>query len=435
MSLFPSGEPAASGPAASSPCPVRRAMNSIGTKGSCLESRNAAPGEGLLGIVAESTAVQTIASMAVLLVPAVAPEVARDVGIPASMVGYQIGLLYIAAMASSLVAGGLVRRYGACRTGQISMALTALGCLAVTIPHLGALLAGSFAIGLGYGMPNPSAAHLLARHAPEHRRNLIFSIKQTGVPLGGMAAGLLGPSMAVAYGWEAGLLACAVAAAGLCLIAQPVRNRWDADRSPGSPVLRMPFEGLRAVASDRRLSLLAGASLCFSAIQLSVMSFMVVLLVEEVGTGLVAAGSILAVSQVAGVVGRLLWGGAADRVGDANLILIFLAAIMAAACAAVVAIGPDWPLPAVTAVFAILGLSAAGWNGVFLAEVAKRSHVSQIGATTGAVMFFTFLGVVVGPPTLSFAHDAFGGYAASFSVLALAASVGGILALFARRTR
>ncbi|QQP93265.1 MFS transporter (plasmid) [Skermanella sp. TT6] len=395
--------------------------------------RNGAPAVDLFGVVAETTAVQTIASMAVLLVPAIAPEIARVLGVPASMIGYQIGALYVAAMGSSLVAGGLVRRYGACRTSQISMACTALGCIAITVPHLGTLLVGSLAIGAGYGLPNPSAAHLLVRHAPERRRNLIFSIKQTGVPLGGMAAGLLGPFLAVSYGWQSGLIACAAAAAGLCLVAQRVRDRWDVDRAPGSPVLRMPLEGLRAVAGSRRLSLLAGASLCFSAIQLSVMSFMVVLLVEEVGIGLLAAGSILAASQVAGVLGRILWGAVADRTGDASLVLILLAAIMAGACAMVVTIGPAWPISLVTAIFAILGLTAAGWNGVFLAEVAKRSHFAQIGATTGAVMFFTFLGVVVGPPTLSFAHDAFGGYAAGFIALAVAALLGGALAFMARR--
>lgn len=70
----------------------------------------------------------------------------------------------------------------------------------------------------------------------------------------------------------------------------------------------MPLDGIRAVAASRRLALPTAASPCFSAIQPSVMSFMAVLLVEEVGIGLVAAGAILAAAQVAGVVGRVLWG-------------------------------------------------------------------------------------------------------------------------------
>lgn len=111
---------------------------------------------------------------------------------------------------------------------------------------------------------------------------------------------------------------------------------------------------------------------------------MVVLLVEEVGVGLLAAGSILAASQVA------------DRTGDASPVLILLAAIMAGACAMVVTVGPAWPLPVVAVIF-------------------------------------TCLGVVVGHPTLSFAHDAFGGYAAGFIALAVAALLGGALAFKARR--
>jgi MFS family permease len=331
------------------------------------------------------------------------------------------------------VAGGLIRRYGACRTSQISMTCTAFGCLAIAVPHLGTLLLGSLAIGVGYGMPNPAASHLLAHNSPAHRRNLIFSIKQTGVPLGGMAAGLLGPAMAVAFGWQSAFLACAAAAVALCLSAQHVRASWDADRLPGARWLRMPLDGIRTVFQIRALSFLTAASLCFSAIQLSVMSFMVVLLVEEIGLSLVMAGAILAAAQVAGVVGRVLWGGVADRAGDANLVLIFLALVMAGACATVVAIGPGWPPLLITLVFVVLGLTASGWNGVFLAEVAKRSGAAPIGTTTGGVMFFTFLGVVAGPPSLSLAHDAFQGYAASFLVLVLVASLGGLFAFLARR--
>jgi MFS family permease len=391
-----------------------------------------AVGGGLLAVVAETTAVQMVASMAVLLVPAIAPEVARVLGVPASLVGVQIGVLYVAAMASSLVAGALIRRFGACRTSQVCMALTAAGCLAIAVPHIVTLLLGSLAIGAGYGLPNPTAAHLLARRTPPSRRNLIFSIKQTGVPLGGMAAGLLGPALAVALGWQSPLLFCAISALALAALSQAARAAWDADRIRETGWPRLPLDGIRAVSRSRSLAYLAGSSFFFSAIQLCVMSFMVVLLVEELGVGLVTAGLILAISQVAGVLGRLIWGAVADRVGEGTIVLAGLAAVMALANVGIALAASGLPLVVVGGLFAVLGLTAAGWNGVFLAEVANRSPASEIAATTGGAMFFTFMGVVVGPASLSLAHGIFGGYALSFLALALAALVGGGLALLAR---
>jgi predicted MFS family arabinose efflux permease len=50
-----------------------------------------------------------------------------------------------------------------------------------------------------------------------------------------------------------------------------------------------------------------------------------------------------------------------------------------------------WPL------LAIFGLTAAGWNGVFLAEVSLRVPPSEVGSATGAVMVVMTAGLVGGP--------------------------------------
>ncbi len=59
-----------------------------------------------------------IRPLAVLVVPTIAPKIAETIGIPAGQVGFQISLLYLAAMFGSLSAGTWVARLGPCRTGQ-----------------------------------------------------------------------------------------------------------------------------------------------------------------------------------------------------------------------------------------------------------------------------------------------------------------------------
>ncbi|MEO9788448.1 MAG: hypothetical protein ABJF67_12690, partial [Aurantimonas coralicida] len=95
------------------------------------------PGEAvsLPWLLAETTIIQALGTAAVLTVPALAPAVALTLGVPSSFVGYQVGLVYLAAMLSSLVGGAVVSRWGPCRTGQTAMALTAAGCLLASIPH------------------------------------------------------------------------------------------------------------------------------------------------------------------------------------------------------------------------------------------------------------------------------------------------------------
>ncbi len=388
---------------------------------------------GLTGIVATSTLVQALASMAILTVPAVAPSVAASLGVPAAAVGFQISLLYLAATVASLFGGTLIRRYGACRTSQLCMAATALGCAIAAVPTVPTLALGSLIMGAAYGLPNPAASHLLVRHTPPAHRNLVFSIKQTGVPLGGVAAGLLAPPVTAAFGWQAALILVAVAAAAAVLVEQPMRARLDDDRDPGAPLLRLPLEGLAAVVRQAPLRRLSLAAFCFSGVQLCVMGFLVVLLVEELGVDIITAGVVLAAVQAAGVAGRMLWGLVADRAGDGLLVLAGLGLVMTGTAAAVTVLPAGAPLALVAAIALLLGLTAIGWNGVFLAEVARLSPPGAISSVTGSAMMVTFLGVMVAPTAFALLHDQLGSYRSGYGLLALLGFAGMLLTIAARR--
>ncbi len=80
---------------------------------------------------------------------------------------------------------------------QIALALLAAGCLTAIVPHPVFLFGSAVALGLGYGLVSPPVSQLLARFTPPARRNLVFSLKQTGVPLSGILAAVITPSVAV----------------------------------------------------------------------------------------------------------------------------------------------------------------------------------------------------------------------------------------------
>jgi MFS family permease len=194
----------------------------------------------------------------------------------------------------------------------------------------------------------------------------------------------------------------------------------------------LSLAAFRALAKNPALLRLALASFCFAAIQLCLLAFLVVLLVEELGFDLVTAGAILAAVQVVGALGRILWGMIADRVRDGLAVLLGLALLMAAASAAVIGISSAWPKFLVVAVFQVLGISAVGWNGVFLSEIARLSPPHAIGSTTGAAMFVTFMGVVAGPPAFSALQAALRSYAWSYALLVVFALLAALLIRAAR---
>ena len=371
-----------------------------------------------------TTAIQAMVSMALLTLPAMAPAVARALAVPSTLVGAYVALCYFAAMLSSLVGGTLVRRLGAIRVSQLGLGLCAVGLALCALPWLPAVALGALCIGAGYGPITPASSHLLALTTPAHRMSLVFSIKQTGVPAGGMLAGALVPGLSLWLGWQGTLLAVAGVCALCAALAQPLRAALDADRQPAQPLaLQALFKPIGMVLGQPSLRALAACSFLFSAVQVSTTAYMVTYLNESLGMTLLAAGAALSVSQLAGVVWRIAWGAVADRgLGPRNTLML-LATLMMAGSVLTALLQPQWPTLLIWAIVALLGASAIGWNGVYLATVARQAPPGQAGVATGGTLLFTFMGVVCGSPAFGALAGASGSYRIAFAALALPAAL------------
>ena len=380
--------------------------------------------------------IQALVSMAVLTPAVMAPVVARALGVSAAYLGLYIAIVYVGAMLASLAAGAAVARFGAIRVSQAGLLLCGAGLLLCAISSVWAFALGGLLIGLGYGPITPASSWLLALTTPVHRMSLVFSVKQTGVPLGGMLAGALVPSLILVSGWQGALVAIATANIVCALLSQPLRAGLDADREPGRPLkfgnLAQP---IRVVLSQRSLATLAACSFVFSTVQLVLTGYLVTYLNQVLAYGLVTAGLALSVAQIGGVGGRILWGYIADRWLGANRTLAALASIMAASSLATAMLHVDMPTVLVFAILFVFGVSATGWNGVYLAEVARRAPPGMAGIATGGSLAITFLGVVLGPPLFGALSAAFGSFRAGYAALAIPVALCCIVLLRARPAR
>ena len=100
--------------------------------------------------------------------------------------------------------------------------------------------------------------------------------------------------------------------------------------------------------------------------------------------------------QLSAADGLLVWVDPLHQ-GKARTVLGALGTVMALSAFALSQISPEWPLSAVIALCAVFGATAIGWNGVFVAEVARIAPGGNIALATGAALAFTYLGVVVAP--------------------------------------
>jgi len=143
----------------------------------------------------------------------------------------------------------------------------------------------------------------------------------------------------------------------------------------------------------------------------------------------------LAAAQVGGVVARVGWGLIADRWGRPMRLLGLLALAMGAAAVATGRFTPQWPLAVVALACAAFGATAIGWNGVYLAQVARLAPPGKAGDATGGSLVFTYAGVLFGPPAFTFLVGGGVSYASAFVVLAVPAVACGLWLIWRDRSR
>ncbi len=380
-----------------------------------------------------TTTMQAVATMAAYSVPALAPMVARDIGVDGALIGMFVSVVYGVGIASSLLAAGIIARYGAVRAAQFVL-VCALGLVVVCAQGTAAAVAlGACVLGIAYGLTAPVSTHLLVPRTPPAILNMVLSTRQIGVPLGGVLAATLMPPLALAIGWKAGLLLQAIPIIALILLLEIPRRNWDGARATavvtGKGVLARSLELLRGDSAMQRLTLM---SFIYSGAQLCFVAFMTVHVTSRTGLGLVTAGWALAAYQLTGVVTRPIFGWIADRFVQARIVLAIQGFVMAAAALLAGNFAPGWPVWAIMAVASIAGATASGFTGLAYAEYARLGGARRTEATGlgSAAMFF---GVLVMPSLGSVAITATGSYLAAYGAIAVLAILAATVLLLPQR--
>lgn len=383
-------------------------------------------------VVAVATLAQMVVAMSNILLPTIAPKLAEALGVSPILIGYQVSLTFGVATLATMIGGNVVLRYGAARATQLSIFCCGVGMLLFAIPDVAAIALGSAAIGMGMGMINPAAAHMLVTYTPPARRNIMFSIKQTGVPVGGVITALTAPGIAVHFGYRWSLVV-GVLIAGLLVFMQRYRAHWDSDQRGNGGVEKSAFGGVPLVWQRRSLRWVSLVAMIFSGIQRIVLSFTVVYLVAEGGLGLVEAGVMLSVVQVGGSASRICWGWMADRLGSSLTVLMIICIVSLSSTLILVYFDPGWNRVLIYLLFFVIGATAVGWNGVFHAEAARLSPPGMASVVAAGTTFFVFAGVLIGPAAFAAAYGSVGSYSQTFLMVpAISMLALGLLALAQR---
>lgn len=349
-------------------------------------------------------AVQMATAFLSRIPPTLAPVLAIERGWSDAVVGYLASLNTLGSILFLALGAPFLRRLGSVRALQVGLTLGILGLTLLLPPFTAAAMMAALLIGLGYGPSSPAGNDVLHRTAPPQRRAMIFSIKQAGVPMGGIIAGLMLPPVAEAFGWRVSLLVAGAFVLIIILAVQPMRTDLDAGRQRDEPLsLRTVFSAanllapLSALTASPSLIRLAAAGACLAVGQGIWFAYLMTFAVTVLGYDLSAAGIAFAIMQATSVGGRILLGWLADRFGSPRRLLGLIGLASGLTSLAMAFVAPGWSFVLFCTLAAIAGISVSSWNGVQLSEVARACPSHLVREASAGATLIIFLGYVVAP--------------------------------------
>ncbi|MCG8381855.1 MAG: MFS transporter [Gammaproteobacteria bacterium] len=375
---------------------------------------------------------QSIAYLALLVLPVAAPVVTEELALDPAFIGLYTGIIFAVSTAAQMGCGGVIQRFGGLRAIQTSMVILGVGLVISAAGSATVFLFAAVLMGIFYSVSTPGSSHILSKYSPPQLAPLTFSIKQTGVPLGGMAAGFIVPFFVSRFGWEGAFIGCGIICVFMALILQPLRSEFDRDREPGTKIspkdiLRTFRSTIRMVSLHPELRNLAFAGFSFAGLQLAFTTYFVMYMVQDLGHSLGTAGWVFAVSQAFAIGARIFWGVVGSRWMTSRWLLAFLGVTMGAASVAVGLFDNQWSTSAILLIAILISVTAIGWNGILLAEIARLAPSGNVGGTTGGVIGFASFGSMAFPAVYSLLLSLTGSFSLGFYIAGIPAFIAGLL--------
>ena len=361
------------------------------------------------------------------VIPAVlAPPIIADLHVTPAMAGFYFGLTACFALIGQMGCGSFILRHGPLRMSQIALLSMAVG-LAIAVqgsPLAFVLLA---AIGqTGAACATPASSQLLGRWSPPRLAPIVFSVKQTAVPVGILLGGSLAPSAAGWLGWKGTMLVAVAALVVFAIGLQPLRRRFDAERMTNRSFRLGDLAAtMRVVMTTPTLRGLAYACFAFNGMQ-QVMTAYFVIYMTHLGYDLVAAGYLFSVAVAIAIPCRVLWSWLGSFHLPASLMMAWLALGMAVSALAMAFFSGAWPIIAIELVAWVLSATALSWHGILLSETARLAPEGMVGSATGGVLSFGQAGSLVCPLVYAGLLYWTGSYGLGFAVCGLPALFVGI---------
>ncbi len=350
-----------------------------------------------------------------------APFITAEFNITRTAFGSATSVLFLSGLVVSLTAARLVERWGDVRLLRVLHAAVITAFLVVALaPSWEWVLVGVVVMGLPLGVGNPVTNALIVHRVDAPVQGTAIGIKQSGVQVGALIAGLSAPALAAATTWRIAAAALsATAFVGLALSA----------RLKESP--RPPKPMSHAAERHRHLPPLAWYLTVYAVFMgwgvSAIVAFLPLYAFEDLGMPAHLAGLLTGAIGFLGALSRVAIGILANTAQRLGRWLIVLAGAAAVSTPLLLAAAR---LPHLVWIAVIgLGAGAIAWQSPAMLTLVRLEN--QIARSSGLVMAGFFTGMLTGPLAFGRLADETGTYAVSWLAVTAAFVLATVLSCLA----
>jgi MFS family permease len=308
---------------------------------------------------------------------------------------------------ASFGTGWLADRLGVRKTSlQGHLTLGVCTVAAALAPPFTWAFASFFLAGFGYSFLNPASTKGVMSWFHRDERATAMGIKQTGVPAGGVVTAMLAPALVLLIGWRG-----ALAALGMInfLFGDSVKHDFS-ERTADDAAAPLKIWSLLPVSCGTAIYLVG---------QMALITYTPLYLKDAMGFSPYWASQALALTQAGGMVGRIGWGVASDRLfgGRRKIVLIAIGVFSAAMILALSLMTPGSPMYLLLPVLFLAGVCLVGYQGVSYALIGEIAGKARTGAGLGLMITINAGCATLGTPIFGYIVDRTGSYAVAWQVL------------------
>ncbi|QVQ53425.1 MFS transporter [Spiractinospora alimapuensis] len=352
-------------------------------------------------------------------ISALGPLLIEDLALSNAEFGALATVAFVVAAIGAAGLGGFVDRARDhwSVAGIFAASALALGTAVLAGSYLWLLFAVAFS-GLAQSLSNPVSNRLVAAHIPATRRGLVVGVKQSGVQLSQLFAGLLLPSVALVMGWRGAVgVAITIALLGVVLAVRLVPD--STDTAPSGEPPHGASHGVGAVPAG--VWWLAGYALFSGAALQATNVYLPLFAHQEIGLGVVLAGLTGAAAGTIGMVARVLWGRAVNtRTARPHGVLTVLAILSTLSTGLLLGAAHTGEALLLWGGVVGHGVSALAANVVLMLALMGAVHTERVGTATARLSVGLYLGFATGPLTLGLVMDIGDSYALGWLSVGLA---------------